>query len=107
MGTFRPSSSTVGYNYDTAPSNSPNPNDYTSLKIETLGHLILLLQYGGCTNYEGKKILVFKDTSLETLFNQKMIDPHFSDSSKYVHPFARFAPTDEGWDAACKLCRLL
>jgi hypothetical protein len=72
---------------------------------------VVLVRYLDCTNFEGKKILVFKDANqllkeLNTgLPNTLRLDPHFSKSLD--SPFARFKPTTEGWAFALKFAALL
>jgi len=56
-------------------------------------YLIAVIAYPNCTNFEGKKIIVFKDTTVEELNNMKIIDPHFLEQNKVI---ARFVPTDDG-----------
>ena len=96
-----------GSRYDCNSTNvNPDPKNYTILQAEQQGRfLILKLKYSGCTNYEGTKILVYKDVSLIDLVNQKSIDPHFCNNSKFHSPIARFIPTNEGWNMAETLCR--
>jgi hypothetical protein len=81
----------------------PNPraDNYKILKYKEIGdNLILIIKYLDCTNYEGKKILVFKNVSLKKIMNQGLIDPHFSENKNYYSPFARFEPTKKGWKSA-------
>ena len=77
---------------------NPDPSNYKILKWSLLfePYLVIEIQYPDCTNYEGRKILVFK-TDLGTLLAQKQIDPHFSESKKFLSPIARFEPTASGW----------
>lgn len=83
--------------------NLPRADRWKILKYLEIGdYLIISLNYEDCSNYEGNKILVFKST-LKKITHQKYIDPHFSDNKKYIHPIARFIPTEEGWDMAVKL----
>lgn len=80
---------------------NPNPSNWKLLKVEEVnGFLIVHLNYPDCTNYEGNKILVFKNLTLVDLVNQRLIDPHFFKDSKYKSPIARFEPTAEGWAMA-------
>jgi hypothetical protein len=80
---------------------NPDPKNYKIIKSEFInGHLIVMINYPDCTNYEGNKLLLYKFCTLEELLKQKYIDPHFSDNEKFKHPFARFEPTDEGWHYA-------
>lgn len=97
------------YYYDERKLPNPNPNRYKIIKSLSLtnkkdNYLILSINYPDCTNYEGNKILVFKNTSMKQLSIQKLIDPHFSNNNKYISPIARFRPDTEGWNMACMLC---
>lgn len=86
---------------------NPNPSNYELLKIEQIGKFLLIkIRYPDCSNYEGVKILVFKNVELTALINQHNIDPHFSDSKKHHHPIVRFVPTDEGWEMAKKFINM-
>ena len=82
--------------------NNPDPSNWEALKAERCeGFLIVELRYPDCTNYEGKKILVFEEFTIEDLFHQRKVDPHFFQSSKkYKSPIARFEPTERGWEMA-------
>lgn len=87
---------------------NPDPKKYTISKKQYIGeYLILLIVYPNCTNYEGKKILVFKDVGTADLKKQGSIDPHFCNNPKYASPIARFVPTDEGWEMAVKFCEAM
>jgi hypothetical protein len=70
-------------------------------------YLVLEIQYRGCTNYEGRKILVFKNTNVEQLKKQGSIDPHFGETKNYIWPIARFEPTEKGWNMAKNFVRFL
>lgn len=69
-----------------------------SKKMENF--LILFINYPNCTNFEGNKILVYINCTIDDLYAQKFIDPHFSDNKNYISPIARFIPTDFGWNMA-------
>lgn len=85
-----------------------NPDVYKVVKALELGkYLILLINYPDCKNYEGNKILVFRDITLIDLVNQKLIDPHFFEDSKYLSPLVRFVPTNEGWALAVKFVEMM
>ena len=88
----------------------PNPNPY-NYKIKDVYEIntciILLINYLDCTNYEGNKILLFRNCDLDDILNQRSIDPHFSNSSVKISPFARFEPTKEGLKMAKKLAKIL
>jgi hypothetical protein len=84
---------------------NPDPSKYTILTCYYFGTFMLLyLSYEGCTNFEGKKILVFRNITLMDLETQGFIDPHFSDSKTVHHPIARFLPTEEGLRMAKEFC---
>jgi hypothetical protein len=85
------------YSVEQNPGN-PDPKNYSIVRHNETKHSVLvLINYPDCHNYEGNKILLFLDTTLEKLKSQKYIDPHFSNISRFKHPFARFEPTDFGW----------
>lgn len=81
---------------------NPNPDNYQLIKAHEDGEwLVVKMKYPDCTNFEGDKVLIFKNLTLLQLVNQKFIDPHFfPDDSKHKSPVARFVPTDEGWEMA-------
>lgn len=85
----------------------PNPDPKNFEIQDTVminGFLIVLVNYPDCTNFEGNKILVYKNTTLTSLVKQGSLDPHFSSNSKFHSPVARFEPTLEGWYMAECLC---
>lgn len=92
-----------GSSFDPSPAvPNPNPRNFVVQKREHIGkHVVVLVNYPDANNYEGNKILVFKNCTVDELINQRIIDPHFSENKKFHSPFARFEPTDEGWEAAC------
>jgi hypothetical protein len=57
-------------------------------------NVVAKIQYPDCTNFEGIKICVFKNTTTDDIKNRNTIDPHFADNPNA--PVARFAPTIEG-----------
>ncbi|MOA20407.1 hypothetical protein D3C78_1408490 [compost metagenome] len=72
---------------------------------EINGNLVAIITYPNCTNFEGKKILVFRNMSDIDLRSNRLIDPHFS--NKGLSPFARFVPSKEGLNAAKELCKFI
>ena len=81
------------------PSPNPNPKNFRVVRsMEIKGHLLVEVQYPDCTNYEGRKILLFSNMRLDELERLGYIDPHFGDGQDRVHPVARFKPTKAGWD---------
>jgi hypothetical protein len=95
-------SSNYGRSSSSSSNLNPDPKNYKIIKAEEFnGALVLWIIYPNCTNYEGKKILVFEQgVTLLDIVNQKLIDPHFSSNKTYISPIARFEPTDRGWDWA-------
>ena len=86
---------------------NPNPKNFQILKHESCnGHVVVEIQYPDCDNYEGRKIILFRDTNWGEIAHLNMVDPHFT-SANVPKPFARFEPTEEGWKYAVKLCYLL
>ena len=81
---------------------NPDPNNWQLIRAKSFagGFLLIELEYPDCSNYEGRKILVFKDVDSKALFAQGAIDPHFFPDGKYKSPMARFEPTDRGWSMA-------
>lgn len=83
---------------------NPDPKNYKFLDVKQIkNHLAVKLHYPDSINYEGNKIMVYRNTTLIELVNQKAIDPHFSSVAGAISPFARFEPTDEGWAHALLL----
>lgn len=94
--------------YDSYSSSTPNPDPkkFTIIKHEEVGeYLILEVKYDGCTNYEGKKILVYQGVKIIDLWKQGSLDPHFSNNKQYHSPIARFRPDKEGWTNALRFTR--
>ena len=119
MGLFRKNSScgcdnksstiitnTVVNNYIERPTQSnPNPFNYRIIRSNLYNNnLVAEIHYPDCTNYEGRKILLFKNC--KSLSKLKSIDPHFCQGN-HISPFARFEPTEKGWNAAVLLAKLI
>lgn len=86
---------------------NPNPSNYKIMYYVQEGdYLLIEIQYLDCTNYEGRKVMLYK-TDIEKLRAQKVIDPHFSDNPKYISPIARFEPTREGWTNGLRFIDIL
>ena len=87
---------------------NPNPKNFKIVKKERINKfLIVEINYPDCTNFEGNKILVYKDIEVLDLLSQGELvglDPHFSDNQKYHSPIARFIPNQYGWELARKIC---
>jgi hypothetical protein len=87
--------------------NPPSRYNYMEMQNnEQNGNIAILVNYPNCKNYEGEKIIVFKNTTWEQVKNLKELDPHFTEEN-VVKPFARFEPTEEGWLSAVALLNAL
>lgn len=74
---------------------APNPSMYKIVATECFQNSTLIVaKYTGCTNFEGKKIMVFRGNFIPS----GDLDPHFSNESD--SPLARFKPTEEGLSLA-------
>jgi hypothetical protein len=97
MGVWKPGFASCSNNAE-AP--APNPKNF---KILNTTHRprgqVLVVEYPDCTNYEGRKVLVYKTSDF--LDTKKELDPHFQKGK--LSPFARFEPTPAGIAAAIKL----
>lgn len=89
---------------------SPSPalENYTIVRHEQFGsNLVVKIKYKDVPNYEGNKIMVYKNCTLKDLQEQKLIDPHFSDNEEKYSPFARFEPTVHGWKIATIVAQII
>jgi len=76
----------------------PNPAKFSIEEHVQVGNfLVIRLKYSGVTNFEGRKVLVYEDITIEDFEKQGHADPHFSDNPKFHSPIARFEPTASGW----------
>lgn len=91
-------SSTDSYKSDIR---NPNPLLFNILRGVIVGDenylIVAEIQYIGCTNFEGRKILVFQGITEDEFKLLSSIDPHFYEDTKLL---ARFPPTKTGWDYA-------
>lgn len=72
----------------------PIPSRFKIVRLEQHGRFVIgVINYPNCTTFNGSKILVWEDTTVDEVENMKSIDPHFLEDSKIV---ARFAPTLKG-----------
>ena len=74
---------------------NPDPSQFTLLCEESVGSFYVVeIRYHGCTNYEGRKIMLYERQDWLALRESKVIDPHFFDG--HPSPVARFEPTRRG-----------
>ena len=77
----------------------PNPNPY---KFEILdifeenNFTVVKVNYIGCTNFEGIKILLFEGNIKDEVLKLNALDPHFMENGKFTL-LARFRPDEKGW----------
>ncbi len=84
----------------------PNPTNFKILSLKQVGkYVVAEIQYPGCTNFEGEKICIFKNTTIDRVKSFTKIDPHFAEDG--LTPIARFIPTEEGYDMAVRFCEIL
>ena len=89
-----------GSSFDSPKRRNPNPDPRKwdlVRKYERYPYLMLQVTYPNCTNYEGQKILIFRNCTYADILKQKELDPHFARSKTKVSPFMRIEPTEEGW----------
>ena len=80
---------------------NPNPKNFNILRLEQIGIFVCSeILYPDCTSFEGKKIIVFVNTTENEVRKMNEIDPHFAWDS---HVFARFHPN--AWNVAIDFCR--
>jgi len=106
---FKVSSSSFDFRSNKIPElPNPDPKNFNLIRKKEIGNfLILMINYPDCKNYEGNKILVFEDVKYIKIYEQGVIDPHFSDNKDFHSPIARFEPTDKGWKRAIEFCNML
>lgn len=89
-----------------APSLEADPFRFEIIEQETSGDYTLVkVVYPGCTNYEGVKILLLRNSDKEVNALDGL-DPHFleCESNGLI---ARFVPSAEGWSLGLKLLFML
>ena len=75
----------------------PNPTSFKIIReYDKENYSLVEMKYDNCTNYEGHKILLFKEPLSKVLIvNDNIIDPHFSDNKLKISPFMIKEPTEE------------
>ena len=83
---------------------NPNPARFSILRTLQFGRSVVVeVRYPDCTNYEGRKVLVYADTDEVAVKALATLDPHFA---RHGGPVARFEPTQRGWDLAVEVARM-
>lgn len=86
----------------------PDPSRFTVLRTCVVGSaLVVELQYEGCANHEGRKVLVYEKLSNAEFLRFGRVDPHFCDNANCPSPVARFEPTQRGWQLAVSFAVML
>ena len=86
--------STSDWDYSTRKEIEPHPEVFQVLECsEGTNYLYVVAKYPHCTNFDGEKVLLMKDTSKTDVLLMKALDPHFYEDNKIV---ARFRPDEEG-----------
>lgn len=89
------------------PAGNPDPGRYVLEHVVPVGrHVVAQIRYPDATNYEGVKVLVYRNTTASQVRRASRLDPHFCDDG-HLAPFARFEPADAGRRAAVALARQL
>ena len=90
--------------------NLPNPNPFNWIinrSYQEGRFLFIDITYPDCTNYEGRKIMLYEDATIVDLRRQKCIDPHFSSNKRSYTPIDRFEPTEYGWKMGQDLIKII
>lgn len=106
IGPFHRSCFTASANPQaTAP--NPDPSRWVLLKHKAYARsYVVMVQYKDCTNFEGKKVMVYfgRWPGVGRFIRKgRPLDPHFSEEPE--SPIARFQPTEFGWDMACAVAK--
>ena len=85
---------------------NPNPGRFKVIWVKQIGqHALAKIRYLDCTNFEGVKLCVYRNTPFEKILDSVSLDPHFAEHG--LAPFARFEPTPDGEAAARKFAQML
>jgi hypothetical protein len=88
------------------PDTNPDPGNFKLLRYAAYkNYIVVEILYPDCTNYEGRKICLYK-ASMDEVYSAESLDPHFCEE-EHLSPVARFEPTDFGWNLALKTAEQL
>lgn len=74
---------------------NPDPKNFEVKRVKQCGtYLVALVNYPDANNFEGDKVIVFRDLTEPEILEKETLDPHFLENGPIL---ARFVPTDEGW----------
>ena len=92
---FLARNSQIRYMNNTPHPNDPDPSLFIIMHVEQIGSCVLaIIKYPNCTNFEGEKVIVWKDRTVSEIQEMVSIDPHFNETDKTL--VARFIPTGVG-----------
>lgn len=74
---------------------NPNPGNFEIVEVVELENTYVEVHYPDATNYEGRKILVYRGKRAAEVRNAKELDPHFEKNAT-LSPIARFEPSLAG-----------
>lgn len=78
-----------------------DPKKYSIKRVEKSGdYLIVKINYLDNKEFDGNRILVFKDCTIAELATQGTINPVFSEKKDFIYPIAMFRPDSNGWELA-------
>ena len=87
---------------------SPSPKKFRIERVLRLDrYSIVQAHYDEATNFEGEKLMLYKDVDRDWFDNTKELDPHFCDTGTHPSPIARFEPTGPGLEMAMELVMML
>lgn len=82
---------------------NPDPSRWSLIDVKQFRNAyVLVVEYAGCTNFEGRKVMVYEGKWDVT--KRGPLDPHFAEDGG---PVARFRPTPRGMDMAIDLASKL
>lgn len=82
-----------------------DPNHFRIQRTRQIGSCVIVeIVYPDCTNYDGRKILVYDDVSEKDIRTKTRLGPHFCKHPQCLSPIARFEPTKLGWEMAVTFC---
>ena len=74
--------SSPDWDYSTRKEIDPHPEVFQVLECLEGSNFLYVVKYPHCTNFEGEKVLLMKDTSKTDVLLMKVLDPHFYEDNK-------------------------
>ena len=83
--------------------NDPIPSRFRIQHLEQYGNFVIgKVIYPNCTTFDGLKIIVWENVTVDDIYRMDVIDPHFFEDNKII---ARFAPTKNGMHYAIQFVK--